>query len=244
VFGGVSNEWFKTIIETSDGGWVAAGATFSPASGNKTSPAYGDMDYWVVRLDRDGNKLWDQTFGGSAYDQLWGVCETSDGGFLACGNSVSGTNGNKSAPPLYPYGGNVYSDVWLIRMDASGEILWQRTYGGQGHDWAYPIQRLASGGFAVAGAFLGGSLPDVRPQYGETDAWILCLDAQGNKLWEQVFGGDTMDYAVHISQTADGGFVVGARWRSRARLHRAHLLKFAAVDGSHEPAWIDKSSRF
>jgi hypothetical protein len=213
-FGGTSNDWFQDMVETSDGGWLAAGATYSPSSGNKASPGYGGMDYWVVRLDANGNKLWDQTFGGSQDDQLCGISESSNGGFILAGHSFSNTNGNKTASQIYPYG-NGYSDIWIIEIDATGEILWQKAYGGYGHDRAYSFQRLASGGFVLAGSLMAGSIPDAtRTSYGDFDAWILRLDAEGNKLWEQTFGGAAHDEVVHVSQTFDGGFIAGCVTRS------------------------------
>jgi hypothetical protein len=212
-FGGSSNDWFQTIIPTRDGGWIAAGGTFSPASGNKTSPTYGDMDYWVVRLDSNGNKLWDQTYGGSRNDQLCGICETTNGGFILAGQSISSTNGNKTAPQIY------HSDAWIIGIDANGEILWQKTYGGSGEDRTYSFAPVAAGGYVLAGSFrrLGFPAPvETRPTYGGTDAWIISLDSEGDKVWEQVFGGAEGDEAVHISQTKDGGFIVGGTTGSGA----------------------------
>jgi hypothetical protein len=208
-FGGSSNEWFATVLETSDGGWIAGGQTFSGPSGNKESLAYGQGDYWVVRVTPDGEKVWEKTFGGISDDEVRGIAETADGGFIIAGKSASNVTGNKTVPWIgYPF---VSRDIWVIRTDASGDVLWQRSYGGGFYDQPYAIECTASGGFVIAaGSESSPGGTKQSPNYGMSDAWILCLDPNGQILWERAFGGSSGDWAVSVHQTTDAGFVVGA----------------------------------
>src|SRR5204862_6358206 len=107
---------------------VLGGTSYSDVSGNKTSSAYGAGDYWIVRLDSGGNKLWEKVYGGSGDDVLFSLQQTSDGGFVLAGASSSGADGNKSSPN---YGGY---DFWVVRLDSSGSIVWDQSFGGPDDD--------------------------------------------------------------------------------------------------------------
>jgi hypothetical protein len=112
-FGGSNIEFYPTIKQTADGGYYFAGLSHSCVSGNKTSPGItvGGPDIWVVRLDRDGNKLWEQTLGGNRSEDS-GVClqPTRDGGFIVAATSPSGVSGNKTVASF----GDV--DFWIIKL--------------------------------------------------------------------------------------------------------------------------------
>src|SRR5205823_4127873 len=97
TFGGSDNDDLTSLQQTSDGGYILGGSSSSPASGNKTSAAFGNFDFWVVKLDAAGNKLWDRSFGGDADDLLTGVQQTSDGGYILGGRSGSAVSGNKTS---------------------------------------------------------------------------------------------------------------------------------------------------
>lgn len=110
TYGGNSAEGPPCLPRTSDGGFILGSQSYSGISGNKGTTNYGDSDYWILRLDRSGNEIWEANLGGSARDRLWGVTETSDGGVVAVGESSSyglsdsniwsGPVGNKTAPRL------------------------------------------------------------------------------------------------------------------------------------------------
>src|SRR5439155_508025 len=106
------------LEQTADGGFILAGSSDSPASGNKTSPNINSEDYWVLRLDASGNKLWEQAFSGGDHDWLFNLRVTSDGGFILGGNSRASRFGAFSF------------DYWLVRLDAYGNKLWDGAYGG------------------------------------------------------------------------------------------------------------------
>src|SRR6478672_11244232 len=109
TFGGTGNEWLYVLHQTSDGGYILGGSSTSPISGDKSQSARGMYDYWVVKIDASGNKLWDKTFGGSQHESLPSLQETADGGYILGGWSNSGINGDKSQASKGTY------DYWIVK---------------------------------------------------------------------------------------------------------------------------------
>ncbi len=203
-FGGAGEDLLYAIKETSDGGFLMGGWSNSDPGGGKSSPHFGAADFWVVRIDRDGNKLWDRSFGGSGDDLLFALAVTPDGGFLLGGWSNSPMDGNKTSANL---GGR---DFWIVRIDASGQFLWDRSLGGPGDDLLYTIEPAAGGGF-----WLGGSSTSISagtktsPNRGGNDYWVVRLDAQATPLFDRTFGGTGNDYLRSLKCTSDGGAILG-----------------------------------
>ena len=181
VFGGSGNDWAFSLELTSDNGYVVAGYTRSKGAGG--------MDIWVLKLDANGNLLWDKTFGGVKDDDAFSACQTSDGGY-----AVAGWTKSKGAGGM---------DVWVLKLDANGNLLWDKTFGGVGGDGAGSIQQTSDGGYIVAG--------HTTPEDGKRrDAWVLKLDINGDLLWDKTFNGGE---ANSIQQTSDGGYIVsGQKW--------------------------------
>ena len=179
TYGGANDDVAYSIHQTSDGGFIVAGGTHSFTTVN------GDV--WVLKLDANGNIQWQKTYGGNGVDVARSIQQTSDGGFIVAGETSSfATN----------------TDVWILKLDANGNISWQKTYGGNEVDVAYSIQQTSDGGFIVAGETSSfGS--------GYKDIWILKLNASGGIQWQKTYGEDaTDDSAYSVQQTSDGGFIV------------------------------------
>jgi hypothetical protein len=204
-FGGSDGDRFGTIVPMPDGGLMLAGTSRSPADGTKTSPNHGLEDFWVVRLDAQGNVLWDRSYGGTNSDWLSSLKPTSDGGFILAGFSSSPPGGTKTARH---YG---ITDAWLVRVDAAGNPLWDVSFGGSAHeDLAGGLLVLPDGGFIVGGrsASVDGHLAGLN--HGNEDAWVIRLDPQGRLLWRQTYGGSNYDQLRDLQPAPDGGFLVGA----------------------------------
>ena len=183
TFGGSKDDSGSSVQQTSDGGFILVGTT--------TSFGAGGPDVWLIKTDASGNKLWEKTFGGIRDDRGHSVQQTSDGGFILLGWTESFDARE--------------ADVWLIKTDASGNIEWDRTFGGSDRDKGSSVQQTSDGGFILVG--------DTRSfGAGWSDVWLIKTDADGNKLWDRTFGGSSYDYGSSVQQTSDGGFIlVGTR---------------------------------
>jgi hypothetical protein len=168
------------------------GTTASSADGNKTTPGFGGDDIWVVRADAAGNKLWDQTYGGTLYEYPGEVLQTADGGFMISAWSQSGADGNKISESLGE------SDGWVLRLNGDGARQWEQVFGGADSETLFSMARTSDGGYILGGFTNAGG-------GNRTDTWLVRLDSQGSRLWDQVVAGGIQS---DVKQTSDGGFVV------------------------------------
>jgi hypothetical protein len=202
LLGGTGGDQLFDLQLTSDGGFVLGGWSSSGTEGTKTSPNYGGYDFWVVRLDANGNQLWDRSFGGIAHDGIYGLQQTSDGGYILGGASESGVGGNKTSPTRGMY------DFWLVRLDANGNKLWDQSYGGAKRDFWARARQMRDGGFVMFGTSEsepGGN--KTSPLFGQDNAWIVRTDANGNKLWDQSYGGNRHEWLAGVAELADGALL-------------------------------------
>jgi hypothetical protein len=209
VFGGNSDDNLLGAEPTSDGGYILGGFSGSGVSGNKTTASFGVLDYWVVKVDGNGTKQWEKAFGGSSYDYLRSVQQTSDGGYILGGYSFSGISGNKTNPS---FGG---ADYWLIKLDSNGNKQWEKVFGGSSDDNLFSARQTSDGGFILGGWSQSGvSGNKTVASFGDYDYWIVKTDASGNKQWEKVLGGSAFEALFTVEQTSDQGFMVGGHSRS------------------------------
>ena len=174
TFGGAGDDYGNSVRQTTDGGYIIAGIT-------------GTYDVWLIKTDSLGNRVWDRTFGGADYDWGGSVRQTSDGGYVISGYTKS-----------YGAGGE---DVWLIKTDASGNVVWDTTFGGSGDDEGNSVQQTSDGGYIIAGWTDSYGV-------GESDVWLIKTDASGNKVWDRTFGGPGFDGGQSVQQASDGGYVI------------------------------------
>jgi len=169
------------IQQTTDGGFIAALTTSSGSDVPATILVY--------RLDAFGNIQWQALYDGPGNTEVFSVAETPDGGFLTAGRSLSGDG--------------VTNDLWVLRLDPTGAVVWQRAYGGLGDDLGFPgVRPTPDGGFVAAG----------RTVY-TFSSWIIKADATGSLTWQKTYGGSSGSYLIFqsIQTTMDGGFVVAGR---------------------------------
>ncbi len=179
TFGGTGMDRGVFVSQTDDGGYVLTGVTSSFGAGAE--------DVYLVRTNPAGDEMWSQTFGGTDDDNGWAVQQTPDGGFIIAGFTSS-----------FGAGG---VDVYLIRTDSMGELLWTKTYGGEGDDYAWAIQPATDGGYIIAGQTESFGA-------GNVDAYLIRIDEDGEALWEQTYGGGDVDRSFSVQQTSDGGFIL------------------------------------
>ncbi len=201
-FGGLAggnNDQFTTTIPTPDGGYLLAGSSNSNQSFFKISNCKGNFDFWIIKISATGVWQWDKTFGGTQEDLLQCISRTADGGYLLGGSSKS----NILAPDKSQ---NSFGDrdFWIIKIDANGNKLWDKTFGGTGADELRSIVPTASG-FILGGysdSNSGGS--KTENSKGATDYWIVSIDNNGNKLWDKTIGGNGNDYLLTMIPYSNG----------------------------------------
>ncbi|RDC66070.1 T9SS type A sorting domain-containing protein [Adhaeribacter pallidiroseus] len=203
AFGGLEAESFTSIINTADGGYLLGGHSLSPNSGDKTQEGRGNNDFWIVKTDASGRKLWDKRFGGTNHDYLNQVIATQDGGYLLAGSSLSNTGGDKSQSSR---GGQ---DYWVVKINSTGTKQWDRRFGGSGLEDLRRVMQLANGEYILAGfsdSPVGGDKS--QASRGGRDFWILKINTSGTKIWDWRFGGNLNDNLEDFSLTSDGGFLL------------------------------------
>lgn len=179
TFGGPDQDYAFSLVQTSDNGFISAGGTFSFGAGGS--------DFWLVKTDSFGNMQWNKTYGGTGDDEAHCLTRTLDGGYAILGTTNS-------------FGAGGY-DFWLVKTDSSGNMLWNKTYGGAGDDDAWSIRQTVNGDLILAGwtASFGA---------GSGDFWLVKTDSSGNMLWNKTYGGALFENAYCIRQTSDGGFAL------------------------------------
>jgi hypothetical protein len=179
TYGGPQNEEAWSVDETSDGGFIIAGYT--------SSYGFGGDDVYLVRVDPNGDTLWTRTYGGSSNERAFCVRQTSDGGFILIGWTESFGSGNK--------------DLYLIKTDSIGNLLWQRTFGGYNRDEGYSVEETSDGGYILVG-FTKSFGP------GATAVYLIKTDQNGDSLWTRTYGGGYVDAGYDVKETTDGGFII------------------------------------
>jgi len=212
----------NSIHQTSDGGYIVAGATtFDPAN----------SDFWVLKLDVNGDISWQKTYGGSGRDPAYSIQQTMDGGYIVAGAPLS------------------FRNYWVLKLDSAGDIEWQKTYEGNGA--AYSIQQTSDGGYVVAGyivawygrvikldsngevmwvtQLVGAKFKSIQQTLdggyivagltasfgaGSNDFLVLKLDSGGTVSWQKTYGGSASDVPQSIQQTVDGGYIVAGHSES------------------------------
>jgi hypothetical protein len=206
-FGGTSLELLGGVVQTSDKGYLLAGASFSGISGDKTQTSQGSWDYWIVRIDSLGNKVWDKRYGGTDDDFATSIVINANGGILIGGYSQSLAGGDKSQFCQGQW------DYWVVRIDLAGNLLWERTFGGNYTDWLFDMTATSDGGYVLAGQSFSEntgdkSEPNHDPTPSSSDRWIVKIDDSGNKIWDRTIGGTETEDLSRIDESIDGGFIL------------------------------------
>jgi hypothetical protein len=182
TYGGTGNDEARSVSQTTDDGYIIFGSTNSFVVGD-------NFNVWLIKTDADGNELWNKTLGGIFDYGCYSGTQTTDGGYVIFGNTDS-----------FGTGDHIY-DVWLFKTDASGNELWNKTFGGIYSDVSYSGSQTNDGGYIITGFTTSYGA-------GEYDAWLIKTDANGNELWNKTYGGGDSDFGWSVLQTNDSGYVL------------------------------------
>jgi hypothetical protein len=204
TLGGSASDVASSIVETSDGGYIMAGQTAS--TDGDVSNNHGSMDAWVAKLDRNGNKQWQRTFGGTGSEGAQSIMETSEGGYIMAG----WTNSNDGDVTGYHVGWGMNTgnfDGWVVRLNKDGNLLWNKAFGGSRNEVFNTITHGMDNSYTLAGYTRSNFDGDVGANHGDLDAWVVNIDNSGKIVWQKPLGGSNGDVANFIASTRDGGYI-------------------------------------
>ncbi|MEZ4927009.1 MAG: T9SS type A sorting domain-containing protein [Saprospiraceae bacterium] len=197
VYGGTGNDVVEHIQKTTDGGYFIVG--YSESNNFDVSGNHGDFDGWVLKLDSSGNIEWQNSIGGSGWDEFWAGQQTTDGGYIVAGRSAS----NDGDATL----NHGQLDSWVVKLSSEGEIEWQKSFGGSKDDIGYALIQTKDGGYLLASETASND-GDVSGLHGNTDIWLAKLLVNGEIEWQKALGGNSGDTPSDIVQNEDGTFIV------------------------------------
>lgn len=198
--GGSLNDYAYSIQQTSEGGYILAGYSYS--NNGDVSGNHGGCDVWIIKLSSSGSITWRKCLGGSGDDYAYSIQQTSEGGYIIAGATFS----DKGAFTGNHGGG----DAWVVKITSSGSITWSKCLGGSGDDYANGIQQTSDGGYIISSTSYSNS-GDVAGNHGKYDVWIVKLNDSAVISWTKCLGGSGDDYANDIQKTGDGEFIVAGR---------------------------------
>lgn len=197
AYGGNGSDYSFSIKATPDGGSVIVGTTGS--NNGDISGYHGNGDLWVLRLSPKGDPVWSRVYGGNMTDEGGDILLTSDGGYLVIGYTMS-----NDGDPIGHHGGG---DLWMLRLDSNGSIIWQKAFGGSKRESGSSIVRTSDGGYAMTGNTYSAD-GDVTSNHGSSDLWVVKTDVNGSLLWQKTYGGSKLDWGHSIAELANGDLIV------------------------------------
>lgn len=197
TYGGSSLDKANCIQQTTDGGYIVAGYSYS-ANGDVTNNK-GYSDAWILKLNANGDIEWQKTYGGSYIDILSNIKQTTDNKYIATGYT------NSSDDDILNNQGDY--DYLVIKIDTNGNLEWTKTFGGTNSDIANDVQQTTNGEYLIAGYTFSNN-GDITSNHGGFDAWVIKINSNGNLAWQKTYGGSGFDVASCIQKTNDGHYIV------------------------------------
>jgi len=211
TYGFAGSDTPNSIIQTNDNGFLLTGVLDVSASngqGNRQttmSQRHAGGDYWVIKLNANGEREWSNYYGGSFTDTAYDAIQTEDDDYIIAGSSdsndvdISNTNGGY--------------DYWVIKISSTGSLIWEKSFGGSEIDEARAICQTSDGNYLIVGDTRSDDL-DVSQTNGAADLWLIKITPEGTLLWEKTMGGTNFDVGRSISKTQDNGFLISGSSRS------------------------------
>lgn len=238
TIGGSGQDELLCAFQTKDGGYILGGssssnppviaikpdaksiATSKADLFNKSEKSRGNMDYWIVKLDKEGDIEWQRTYGGQYADVLRSMEQTKDNGYILAGYSNSPISGDKTV------NNKGIGDFWIIKINDTGEIQWQNTYGAEGDDQPYVIHQTIDEGYIVGGnsnsknalTTMGGIVSN------GTDYWVLKLDPDGEVLWSKTYDFGKVDIMTSLVENKDQTYLIGGYAQSENKRPREGIV--------------------
>lgn len=183
---------------------------------------HGNGDFWVVKIDQNGQLIWEKNLGGSESEEARSVITNKNGGAV-----IAGLSSSKNVDLTRNLGSY---DYWIVQLNETGSIKWQKSFGGNLSDYARSIQPTIDGGYLVAG-YSSSRNGDLSQNSGSTDIWIIKLDAMGNLVWQKSIGGKDMEQALSMEMTPQGDYIIAGLSQSKETKGDYWILKLDKEGG-------------
>lgn len=209
-FGFAGSDTPYSIIQTNDNGYLLSGVLDVSASNGQGDrklilSRHAGGDFWVIKLNASGVKQWSNYYGGSFTDTAYDAIQTEDDGYIIIGSSDSDDVDITNNLGSY--------DFWILKISATGTLVWEKSFGGSEIDEAYGISQAADGNYLIVGDTRSNDL-NISQNNGAADLWIIKITPEGTLLWEKTFGGSSFDVGRSVSKTQDNGFLISGSSRS------------------------------
>ncbi|MGC6431885.1 MAG: hypothetical protein ACON5F_12645 [Jejuia sp.] len=196
-FGGSFTDTAYDVIQTNDNGYLVVGS--SDSNDVDISENKGTYDFWVVKISESGTKLWEKSYGGSEIDEAWGIVSSNDGNYIIVGDTRS-----NDKDVLFNNGA---ADIFVVKIDPDGNIIWRKSFGGSSFDTARSIAKASDGGFIIAGSSRSAD-GNITSNNGQNDALVIKLNSEGDLQWQHTLGGNNIDQAFDAIQLENGNIIV------------------------------------
>ncbi len=227
-----SQDFLSQITTTIDGQYLVTGSSIQRDKIQQNSRQNNGYDFHLVKLNQQGEQVFEKYFSGNNHDYLSSTVTTQDGGFLISGTSYSGKGLDKKDDSK---GG---SDIWLIRINEFGDELWQKTLGSSSNEEARAVIQTTDQGFIVA-----GNVQNSSKGYGSKDILVIRLDKDGKTLSENILGGSGLDEVEKMIPTSDGGALLGIYSRSHTMSDSKDKTAKQTENYGEGDYWIVKLSK-
>lgn len=206
TYGGSAADVEGQLLILADGGYLLTCSSNSSISGNKTVGTFGDYDIWAIKVSSTGSILWQKNFGGNLQETSVCTVELPDHSLIFGATSKSDISGNKSEETHGP------SDFWIFRTDSNGELIWDRTIGGNStevlRDFCLSDTTITLCGFSNSDS----SYDKTQDSYGSSDFWLLQIGFSDTILWDRTYGGSDGEDPSSIKYNGHGFYIVGNSW--------------------------------
>ena len=208
-YGGSGADWAWTILNAVDGGYIISGSTETINNGDVTGN-HGGKDVWIIKINSSGALLWQHCYGGSGDEVSGLLIKTMNNEYVFSGQSTSlGNNGDVSGN----HGGS--GDIWVVKINSTGALQWQKCYGGSAYEWAWFITETPEQGLIVVGATDSNNSGDVTGNHGSRDIWVLKINESGGIIAANCFGGSNMDWGTYACpSTISGEYMIAGTTKS------------------------------
>ncbi len=234
TYGGSKLDYLTTMVPAGNGAYLLGGRSAS-SDGDVTSGNKGGEDVWIIKVDTNGNKLWDKSFGGFNSESLGDILPTADGGYLLAGSSSSSdgdiSDGNKGS-----------ADGWIVKLDANGNKLWDKSFGGSSYDVLMSALPTADGGYLLGGQTQSNNGDVSNGPSGNSNYWVIKTDINGNKQWDKTYGGSKRENFHALAADGAGGYLLVGETESnngdvRGDMRGGQDIWVLRIDASGNKVW-------